>query len=158
MRPRVRRARRGGYVLDLPPEEREVLRGLAPQLVALLEEADPASAPWLIRLFPVAYPQDEERDAEYRRLMHEDLKTRHLQALRTMEATVDATELGEEEVLAWLGALNELRLVLGTRLDVSEETTDDDFEPGSEEEGIFGLYVYLGWLQEQVVAVLDPKA
>jgi hypothetical protein len=71
-----------------------------------------------------------------------------------MEATIDAERLDEEQLSAWLASLNGLRLVLGTRLDV----TEDMYEQGPPERHgrspAFALYLYLGWLEEQVVAAL----
>src|SRR5438093_542532 len=114
---RVRRAGPGEYALKLPDAERTLLRALPGQLRELLVADDPS----VVRLFPAAYPADPGRDAEYRGLVHDDLLAQRLAAIDTVEATVDATRHDEEQLLAWLGALNDLRLVLGTRLDVSEE-------------------------------------
>jgi Domain of unknown function (DUF2017) len=144
---RVRRTGAGRYQLRLPPAERELLRQLPSQLRELLAGDDPS----LRRLFPAAYPDDPQRDAEFRRLVHDDLVARRLAALEVVESTVDAREVDEEQLTAWMGALNDLRLVLGTRLDVSEETADHP------DAAAFAVYSYLGLLQEQVVAALDPE-
>ncbi len=52
-------------------------------------------------------------------------------------------------------ALNDIRLVIGTKLDVSEdpsfEISDDDPDAPA-----FAIYAYLGWLLEQVVDALNP--
>ena len=148
---RVKRGRGGRFELRLPDAERSLLRELPGQLRTLLAEGDSS----LARLFPPAYPDDPEKDAEYHRLMDDDLRARRLAALDTVERTVDATDLSEEELLGWLSALNDLRLVLGTRLDVTEEldAVPDDHPLA----GAFAVYSYLGWLQEQVVAALDPE-
>ena len=70
------------------------------------------------RLFPTAYHDDPERDREYQQLVRDELLERRLAALATVEATAAADELDEEQLTGWLTALNDLRLVLGTRLDV----------------------------------------
>ncbi len=151
--PRVVRARDGRFLLELPREERDVLRTLPAQLRELLaEEGDPA----LRRLFPPAYADDPEREADFREMVRDDLVEAKLAAIATMEATIDAERLTEEELLAWLGALNDLRLVLGTRLDVSEETGFGDFE-GDAREGVAALYWYLGALEEDVVEALAGR-
>ena len=146
---RVKRVRRGGYSLNLPPEERDLLRSLPSQLAELIREGDD---PALLRLYPPAYTDDPKQEEQYRHYMREDLREHHLEALEIMEKTVDATHLDEEQMGAWLRALNELRLVLGTRLDVTEELLavrdSDPRAPG------LALYHYLGWLQEQVVRAL----
>jgi Domain of unknown function (DUF2017) len=106
--------------------------------------------PLLRRLFPPAYTDDDQASAEYRRLMTEDLVERHQASLDILERTAGATELSEEEVTAWMGALNQLRLVLGTSLDVSEE---DD--PAALTSPQHQLYYFLGALQELVVDALS---
>lgn len=151
-RRRVRRARGGHFELRLPDNERQVLLALVPQLRELLV-AD-TDEPGLRRLFPSAYPDDPSRDEEYRALVRDELLERRLAALDTLEATVGADRLDEEELLAWMTALNDLRLVLGTRLDVSEET-EVGIDPDDPESPLRAVYFYLGWLLEQVVAALD---
>jgi hypothetical protein len=151
LRRRVKRTGSGRYLLRLPENERVVLRSLPGQLRDLLGDNDPVVA----RLFPPAYADDVESDAEYQRLMGGDLRDGRLQTLAVFEETIDANELDESQLTAWMGALNDLRLVLGTRLDVTEDgrpPADDDPDAG-----LYALYTYLGWLQEQVVEALDPE-
>ena len=146
---RIRRARGGGYQLNLTPAERDLLRSLPTQLRQLIAADDPS----VFRLFPSAYPDDPEREAEYTSMVHDDLMAHHMGSLETFESTVDAERLEEEQVLAWLAALNDLRLVLGTRLDITEDLfdlpEDDPRAPG------VAVYGYLTWLQEQVVEALS---
>jgi len=152
---RVKRSRRGDYELSLPEQERDLLRSLPGQLIELLE-AGP-DEPDLVRLFPPAYTRDEDQKAEqeYRGLMGSDLLDRHKEALKVMAATMDADRLDEEQMAAWLTSLNELRLVLGTRLDVSE----DQITPpaGDPRASGFALYSYLSWLQSQVIEAMSAS-
>jgi hypothetical protein len=148
--PRIRRTRKGRFELRLPTEEREVLRTLPGQLRDLLATDDPS----LIRLRPPAHPEDPDADAEYRALVGDDLTAARLRALDVMERTVDARELDEEELAAWLGGLNDLRLVLGTRLEVTEDTDIFGVRPDDPEARQYALYAYLGWLEEQAVEAL----
>ncbi|HEX6394414.1 MAG TPA: DUF2017 family protein [Acidimicrobiales bacterium] len=117
-----------------------MLRGLAPQFVELLD--DP-SQPVLERLFPPAYssPEHIEQQDEYRRLMQEDLVDRHREELELLASTAGAETLTEEQLLAWTRALNSLRLVLGTYLDVSED--DDRGAPESPEEAMYQWLTYI---------------
>jgi hypothetical protein len=117
-----------------------VLRELIPEFTALLE--DP-SQPALRRLFPPAYsdPAHLEQQEEYRRLMQEDLVERHREELGLVARTADSRSLSEEELLAWTRALNSLRLVLGTFLDVSEE--DEPGDPTSAEVQIYRWLTYV---------------
>jgi hypothetical protein len=84
----------------------------------------------------------------------EDLEAQRRRALDVMEATIEAERLDEEQLSAWLSALNDLRLVLGTRLDVTEEMYEEDLTERGRRSPAFGVYLYLGWLEEQVVAAL----
>jgi hypothetical protein len=142
----VRRNRHGSVSVNLPPGERQVLRQLPAELKALLARPDD---PALRRLFPPAYTDDDEATAEYRRLMQDDLLQHHAAALDTLSTTADRTELSDEEATAWMQALNQIPLVLGTRLDVTED--DDPRDVRSPEHR---LYFYLGYLQEHVVEAL----
>jgi hypothetical protein len=152
MSDRIRR-RRGGFELRLPESERALLRTLPGQLRELLAGDDPSTA----RLFPSAYEDDAERDADYRAMTRDDLMTGREHALELMEQTVDADRLDEEQLVAWLHALNDLRLVLGTKLDVSEDPGRDAvLEAGPEAES-FAVYSYLGWLVEQAVEALSSE-
>ena len=150
---RVKRARRGGYELRLPQVERELVASLVAQLRGVLTAEDAAADPGTRRLFPSAYADDAARDAEYRELVHDDLLASRLAALDVVDATVGSTRLDEEELLAWMGAVNDLRLVLGTRLDVSEET-DFDVDPSDPEGQALAVYHYLSFLLESIVDAL----
>ena len=149
---RVKRTRSGQFQLRLPPEERQLLRDLPAQLRELLEE-DPED-PALRRLFPPAYTQEVDLQAEYHDLMGGDLKQSHLSALAVMEETVDAEVLSEEEAAGWLAAINDLRLVLGTRLDVSEDMAGEQVDPSDPRAPMLAVYGYLSWLEEQMVEAL----
>ena len=152
-RKRVARRRDGSYRIDLPEEERALLRALPGQLRSLLssEPGDPS----LRRLFPPAYPVHPENEKEYRELVGDDLLEGHLAALDTLEETADAQQLDQEQLLAWMRSLNQLRLVLGTRLDVDEETSGLLPDPQDPDADVRSVFLYLGWLQEQVVDALS---
>lgn len=150
---RVSRRRDGSYRIDLPEEERHLLRNLPGQLRQVLE-AD-RSDPSLRRLFPPAYPLDAQEDGEYHRLVGDQLLENHVGALEILQSTADADQLDEEQLMAWMRALNQLRLVLGTRLDVTDETSGHLPDPGDPDAEVRTVFIYLGWLQEQVVAALS---
>jgi hypothetical protein len=150
---RIEAVGNGSFVVRLPDEERELLRDLRSQLRDLLLESgdDPA----LTRLFPPAFaPTEVERNDEYRQLMHDDLLAQRLNALDVMESSLEAVELNEEQVAAWLGSLNDLRLVLGTRLDITEDEIEEP-SPDDPRSAGFALYYYLSWLVEQIVEALS---
>ena len=148
------RAGGGGFRLRLSRQERDVLRDLPGQLREILGSDDPA----VRRLFPPAYRDDPQREAEQRGLVHDELLAGRRRALEVMESTVDARRLDEEQLAAWLGALNDLRLVLGTRLDVTEEEYDRDIPEDDPRAPAMALYHYLGWLESQAVEALAGAA
>ena len=150
---RIQRDRKGGYRLRLPPEERELLRSLPAQLREVMQTDDPS----LRRLFPPAYPDDSEADDEFRRLMLEELLEGKLAALRMVEETASADHLNSEELESWLGALESLRLYLGTQLDITEEVYTGGIDPDDPDAPALALYGYLSWLQEEVVAALSSS-
>jgi Domain of unknown function (DUF2017) len=149
---RIERAPDGGVLLLLPPAERELLLQLRAELVTLL--ATEPDDPSLERLFPPAY-DDKRAAAEYRRLMHDELLAGHHKALDVLETTADREQLTAEEAEAWLGALNDLRLVLGTRLDVREDTFAEGLDLSDPRAPELAVYGYLTWLQDELVAALS---
>jgi hypothetical protein len=145
----------GGIEVHLRESIRDVLGRLCDQLEQLLQREDPASDPAMARLFPAAYPDDPLRELEFERVTGDDLTRGRLASLRVMRASLHADTLDGEESLAWLGTLNDIRLVLGSRLDVTEESTEADFT--GEDAGTFEIYLLLGGLQGRLLFALDPE-
>lgn len=150
---RVKRSRLGGYVVRLPPREREVLGSLPPMLRSLLAESNDED-PALRRLFPSAFLDDEKATAEFDSVVRDDLMGQRLAAIETLERTIGSDRLSEEELSAWLASVNDLRLVLGVRLAVTEESTPEDFRADPETERSYALYAYLSYLEEEMVDAL----
>jgi Domain of unknown function (DUF2017) len=151
-RRRIERTARGDIRLRLPRDERALLRSLPGQLRRLLAEAP--EDPSLERLFPPAY-DDTESETEYRQLMGDELLEGRRRALRVIEDTLDEDRLTTEQAESWLTGLNDLRLVLGTRLDVTDETLLERIRPDDPDAFEVSLYAYLSWLQEQLVEALE---
>ncbi|WP_225802885.1 DUF2017 domain-containing protein [Streptomyces sp. NK15101] len=146
-------------------------------LAALFAEgpSEPPSDPALRRLFPDAYGDDSEElraaASDFRRYTENDLRARKREdALAVVRAldSLSAEAAGEggailkltpDESRSWLGALNDLRLTIGTRLEV---TDDEDSEqlyrlPDSDpRKPMVMAYLWLGALQESLVATLMP--
>ncbi|MGW0646822.1 MULTISPECIES: DUF2017 domain-containing protein [unclassified Streptomyces] len=160
-------------------------------LAALFAEgpSKPPTDPALARLFPDAYggpggpegpvgavkPEEEqelrERSAEFRRFTEVDLRSGKrddaLAVVRTLDALSPAPDGGAvltltgDECLSWLRSLNDLRLTIGTRLEVSDE---DQGEEGSlyrlpdtdPRKPMVMAYLWLGALQESLVETLMP--
>jgi hypothetical protein len=139
----------GRVRLQFREHEKVLLRELLAELETLLDDPDD---PAVRRLFPPAYG-DRDAEEQYRSLVRDQLVAGRSSALAAVRETLDKDVLSAHEADAWLRALNDLRLVLGTRLDVSE---DFDYEvdirdPGGRD---VAVYVYLSWLQEQLVEAL----
>ncbi|HEX4867223.1 MAG TPA: DUF2017 family protein [Acidimicrobiales bacterium] len=149
-RRRVRRTGAGTFEVRLPAPERELLASLVEQLRDLLSET--TDDPLVRRLFPTAYNEDAERDREYQQLVRDELLERRLAALATVEATLEERALTEAQVSGWMTALNDLRLVLGTRLDVSEDLSEVDAD--DPDVTAYAVYEYLGFLLSEVVDAL----
>ncbi|MCP3992717.1 MAG: DUF2017 family protein [Actinomycetia bacterium] len=142
------RATTDGFAVELVPEVREWVIDLADQLESLLESDDSD----LRRLFPTAYPDDPERDAGYQILARQGLIDGRREAITMMRDTVDLKVWTEDQLTAWMGVINDLRLVLGTKLDVGEDDDDIDFEI-PEATGHL-VYHQLGYLLGEAVEAL----
>ncbi len=147
----------------LANDEVAVLRGLPDQLRTVLGEGE--DEPVNRRLFPPAYLDvaDIEQDAEFQRLMHDDLVAEKLTNLDLVTGTLArgtssvrrwTVELTDEEATAWLGVLNDLRLALGVRLDITEDF-DGDVDDTDPRAPALRLLSYLGWLEEQLLEALQ---
>jgi hypothetical protein len=145
---RFTRDRRGRFHPRLSPRERELLGNLPAQVLELIAAKDPCTR----RLFPVAYPGDPAAEGEYQAMMGESLLDRHRHALDCLADTAPAETVAVGELEQWMGALEVLRLVLGTQLDVTEDMAAVD--PGDPRAPGLALYGYLSVLQEEVVAAL----
>ncbi|HXW34743.1 MAG TPA: DUF2017 family protein [Acidimicrobiales bacterium] len=146
----------GTFRVRLRRPERELLAAISTQLVSALDTEEPTEQPLSPRLFPVAYPDDPIAERDYRELMGAELVRSHREALEVLVATVDKDSLEEDQLRQWLKALEVLRLVLGTWLDVSQDdpplSAFDAVDPRSVQRA---AYDYLGGVQDDVVNALS---
>ncbi len=149
MRRGIDARRDGSFRVRLPAEERDILAALPSQLREALE----AEEPTLFRLFPPAHADDDAANADYAQLVGTSLLDGKLRALEQLERTAHAERLTEDDLGAWLGAIESLRLALGTQLDVTEESYGalDRSDPDAPR---LALYHWLSWLQDEVVQAL----
>jgi hypothetical protein len=176
--------------------EADLLRSLASQLVELLRNeaaapsagTDPLEAmldftgpttapddPVLARLFPTAYPDDEEAAGEFRRFTEgtlRDGKARNAALVidQLEEAGLPAeldedglwidVELTTSQANAWMRSFTDIRLALATRLGVEEG--DEDFWQSLPDDDprthVHDIYEWVGYLQETLVAALSKSA
>ncbi len=187
------RHRRSGLVIaNFTGFEADLMRSLASQIVELLrneravpdDARDPFEAlmdfsgptsepedPVLARLFPTAYPEDEEAAAEFRRFTEGGLRDGKAAAASAIidaleeaglppELTEDGlhfdVELTGPEAETWLRSFTDIRLALATRLEVEEGDEEywyslPDDDPRAQAHDI---YEWIGYLQETLVAAL----
>ena len=148
-----------GVLIELTPMERRLLTTLLTQYDELVhdqrDDNDLADDPALARLFPNAYPDDEEAAAEFRRYTREGLVERKaansgLISAALMESSSDGRlTVARDDAEQWLPALTDLRLVLAERLGIHD---DDDPLPANE---LADVYQWLGELQWSLVEALD---
>jgi hypothetical protein len=142
----------GGYRLSLSPQERDLLRAIGERLDARIAAGGPDTR----RLHPPAFPDDPGAQASYEEATRESLTDLRAARLEVFNASIDRDRLDPRQADAWLGVLNDARLVLGTALDVTEEDEEDiatwDLEGP---DGFDRLcYLYAGMLVAQLVDAL----
>ncbi|CAN5521230.1 DUF2017 domain-containing protein [soil metagenome] len=187
------RRRGGGAVATFTGFEADLVRSLASQLVELLRNevaapnvsddpleqlldfSGPTTAPEdpvLARLFPTAYPDDEEAAGEFRRFTEGGLRDhKAAAAVAIIDALEEAglpAELGEDGLMVdveldrggavtWMKSFTDIRLALATRLGV--EDGDEDYWLGLSDEDprahVFDIYQWVGYLQETLVDALS---
>jgi hypothetical protein len=147
---RIKQLGDGRYRFNVSDDERQVVRSLLGEFGELLSSPPESLDDRVRRIFPTAYADDPERDAEYQRFMREELVASHLSAIEQVNATLEQRELSEAELHRWVQGINALRLVLGTMLDVSE---DDD--PMAFDDPGHTLYAYLSGLLEEMIQALS---
>lgn len=187
--------RSGAIIATFTGFEADLLRSLTGQLVELLrneaaeprDDVDPFEAlmdfsgptsepddPVLARLFPTAYPDDEEAAGEFRRFTEGALRDGKARAATTVidaleEAGLPAqleeeglmidVELDQPDAEAWLRAFADVRIALATRLEVEEGDEEywynlPDDDPRSQAHDI---YEWVAYLQETLVAALSRR-
>lgn len=144
--------------------EAKVLRQCAASMAAMLSDLD-HDDPVVLRLFPDVYPTDPEQAEEFRRYTEDDLKAAKLeQATAILSALVESggeVRLDVEAADVWLRALTDLRLTIGLRLGVEDETDIEAeldeavlADPTSVRVGQLSVYGFLTLLQESLVAAI----
>lgn len=149
-----------GFLIELGEDEALLVTRLLDELRQLLTNPSPDSSERLltVRLFPVVHPDDEVAEAEYQRLMRDELITSRLAGIEVVQAVLGRSgrkvTLEESEMTAFVQAINSVRLVLGTVLDVDE---DDDLDPSGElvDTPEYQLYGYLSWLLDSAVRAMS---
>jgi hypothetical protein len=153
------RARGRDVVARLDSAEATVVGLLLDQLEQLLA-ADPEDAgddPVLARLLPEGHRGDAEIAADFRQMTESALRSGKADDLAIVRATLPAgggqIRLDEDQAAAWLRSTNDLRLALGTRLDITEDTEPPDEITGEEDQQL-AVYYWLTAVQDSLVDAL----
>ena len=154
--PRIVTRSGNGYSLHIGRDERALVARLLGELQAM--QGDPDAADATARLFPVVHPDDAEQEAEYQRLMRDDLIESRSAAIDTAVDVLSRSgrkvALSEPELLAFVRAINAVRLVLGTILDVTEDD-DLDAPPELVESAEYQLYGWLSYVLDACIRAMS---
>jgi len=161
---RIVRTADGRISVRLAPREREILAALAAELAletasAVGDDGSPDDGtsdadPGLARLRPDAVRGDPAASADFRDLTARDLEDARQARFAVLAETVGATSLDDSQASAWLGAVNDLRLVHGTRLGVTEDAGREPVDERDPEAAHTIVFLWLGWIEEQLVDAL----
>lgn len=123
-----------------------------------------------MRLFPQAYRDDDEAAAEFRRFTERGLRQLKSQRLAAMQAVLDDMAAADpeaddvrrpvspQEAEVFLGGLNDLRLVLGSRLGIVDDDQDvaADWSADDPRTHQYDIYQWLSWLQATLLEAMHP--
>jgi hypothetical protein len=145
------------------PARREEPEASLEELAAMLGAAGPTSPPEdpvLARLLPDAYRDDPEAAGEFRRYTEQGLRSGKVAAAQTVLDTLPAkggqVRLGPEDAQAWLRAINDVRLAIGTLLGITEDYEDelDQASWADPRSAYLEVYHWLGYIQDSLVRAL----
>jgi hypothetical protein len=150
--------RRGAVRLQVEPVEGVLLVSLFDDLASALEEdVLAADDPVRRRLFPAGYRDDDQASAEFRSLTEASLRSerseRARECARELGGGVADVDLDADGGQRWIQALNDLRLALGTRLEIGEDD-DGDIDPDDPEAQQRAIYYWLTGMQDSLVHAL----
>jgi hypothetical protein len=142
----------------LEEHEADVVRNLLLEMGTMLDTGT-HNDPVLERLFPHAYTTESDENS-YREMVGSDLERAKKRALARMgenigeRGSVDVP-LSREEADDWLTALTDIRLAIGTRLDVDEEMMGEELDPEDAKAPALAVLHWLGWVQESLIERLS---
>ena len=152
------RRRRGLVRLAVSDEEAELLRTTIREYVELLDAPATLVDPVMARLFPTASLDDPALEIAFRDLSASDLDAHKRATAQSALASLDGDRkapLTAEQQDAWLVLLTDLRLAIGVRLGVTEETFETYPNPNDPAQWPMAVLHYLGALQESLVQALQ---
>ena len=147
------------YVAQFSPEESEVLVNLVEQIIELLgERTDNHSDDPLAAMVGITSHDSPPDDDVLLRLLPNAYASAHAMSMRIdLKSSPDGfIEVDHDGANAWLGAMNDIRLALGVRLKVQENSYEEleILAPDDPMRGVYAVYSWLGWLQESLIQAL----
>lgn len=124
------------------------------QMVGIDANVVKPTDPVLSRLYPDAYPDDPEASLEFRRYTERSLRDSGVQRTeRVLQMMSDGLDLQlvDERWSDMVGFLNDLRLSLGTRLEITQSLESQEIDDGDPRSALFELYGWLTWVQEMLI-------
>ena len=146
----------GGVDVELPDDVRDLLASLARQLAELIDDPEAVGEPGLERLFPPASIDDPMEALGFEQLMGDAMRAGKRESAAVLRATAHARHLDGEETLAWMRCINDIRLVVGTRLNIQEDTDVEALFEDELMEQAAVTYVALTELVEMLARAADP--
>jgi hypothetical protein len=144
------------FEITLTIDERSTLLSFVDQLSDILAMGPDDAR--LRRLFPTAYHENPDHDAEYQGYMRDELTQSRSASIAVVKEVLESTDrITAAQLHAFMTVLNNLRLVLGTLLDVGEDDFEDDIDENDPSFGQWQLYGYLGWLMEWTISALSGE-
>ena len=125
-------------------------------LIGIDSQAEKPTDPISNRLFPDAYPDDPEASMEFRRFTERSLRETNVNRAKSVLADLEGQStltLHADQWKEWVGFLNSLRLTLGTRLEVEQDTWTQERSESDPLYQIFELYNWLTWMQESLISI-----
>jgi hypothetical protein len=132
-----------------------------------LEPVETPEDPVLLRLLPDAYRDDSDAAGEFRRLTEADLRATKRSGLSQIVTDISTAgaphhrggvrlDLDEDAAAAWLPALTDVRLALGTRIGITEDMEDEraTMSVDSPRYAEIATYDWVSWLQDAMVRAL----
>lgn len=145
-------------LLDITSPDSEVVKNEDPlaALIGIDSQAAKPTDPISTRLFPDAYPDDPDASMEFRRFTERSLRdtnvTRAKRVLADLEGRTKLT-LNPDQWQQWVGFLNNLRLALGTRLEIDQESWTEERSESDPLYQLHELYNWLTWMQETLISI-----
>ena len=138
----------------------EMAEDLAASIGLPTEPVQAPTDPVLARLLPDGYTDDPEAAAEFRRYTEYDLRMGKMSAAAIVLDTLEsggAVRLDAAQAHEWMRVLNDLRLAIGTRLDVDEdyEAVADTLPDDDPLRSLYAVYEWLTWMQDSLVSALS---